>query len=117
MAVTWRRAASSGTTPPWHSWTSNWEDTIEERTLRPPDTTAADVSSHDVSMPRTITTTTWLAEKAAGSSGRPSAAGRARERRHAFRPQAISKTKRECVAAGFNLGAVSRFAEGRRPHD
>ena len=31
------------------------EDTIEDKTLRPPETTAAEVSSHEVSMPRTIT--------------------------------------------------------------
>src|SRR5262245_3726117 len=50
----WRRDASSGTTPPYGPWTSSWEATTLERILRPPSSTAAAVSSQEVSMPRTI---------------------------------------------------------------
>src|SRR5437773_674450 len=50
----WRREASSGTTPPYLAWTSSWEATTFESTLRPPSSTAAAVSSHDVSIPSTI---------------------------------------------------------------
>src|SRR5215472_15243175 len=51
----WRRDANSGTTPPYGACTSSCEATTLESTLRPPSSTAAAVSSQDVSMPRTIT--------------------------------------------------------------
>src|SRR5687767_6025599 len=46
------RLAISGTTPPKRAWRSTWLDTTDETTRRPSSTTAAAVSSHDVSMPR-----------------------------------------------------------------
>src|SRR6266536_2439050 len=52
MSSTWARLASSGTTPPYGACSSTWLDTIDERTRRPSSTTAAAVSSQDVSMPR-----------------------------------------------------------------
>src|SRR5262245_60012626 len=48
------RDASSGTTPPNGPWTASCEDTTEARS-RPSSRTAAAESSHEVSMPRTIT--------------------------------------------------------------
>src|ERR671919_443581 len=51
---TWAREASSGTTPPNRAWMSCWLESTLDRTLTPSSTTAAAVSSHDVSMPRTF---------------------------------------------------------------
>src|ERR1700687_5623384 len=51
----WWRLASSGTTPPQRWWMSIWVETTSERTRRPSSTSAAAVSSQEVSMPRTIT--------------------------------------------------------------
>src|SRR6266508_6556284 len=48
----WSRAASSGTTPPNSRCRSTWEWMTLERMVRPSSTTATDVSSQDVSMPR-----------------------------------------------------------------
>src|SRR4051794_11559427 len=48
----WARLAISGTTPPKRACRSTWLDTTDDRTVRPPHTRAAAVSSHDVSMPR-----------------------------------------------------------------
>src|SRR5215470_3099517 len=50
----WRREASSGTTPPYGACTSSCEATMLASTLRPPSTTAAAVSSQEVSIPSTI---------------------------------------------------------------
>src|SRR3989442_6782661 len=62
-AARWARLASSGTTPPNTLWMS-WDRMIRLASsgggdaLRPPPTrTAADVSSHDVSMPRRTSAT------------------------------------------------------------
>src|SRR3974377_1530487 len=63
MLVRWAREASSGTTPP-KTACASWERITRDRIaaeprsplpspLSPPSTTAADVSSHDVSMPST----------------------------------------------------------------
>jgi hypothetical protein len=49
---TWARPASSGTTPPNAACRSTWLATTDDSTL-PPASTAAAVSSHDVSMPST----------------------------------------------------------------
>src|SRR5207249_97184 len=49
----WRREASSGTTPPYGAWMASWEATTLERTRRPPASTAAAVSSHELSIPST----------------------------------------------------------------
>src|SRR5512138_702958 len=51
MASRWRREAISGTTPPNGRWRSSWEKTTEESTSRPSLTTAAAVSSQEVSIP------------------------------------------------------------------
>src|SRR5438093_1108326 len=48
----WSRAASSGTTPPKSLCRSTWEWMTLARTLRPSSTTATEVSSQEVSMPR-----------------------------------------------------------------
>ena len=48
----WLRAAISGTTPPKGLCSSNWVKTTLERIARSSETTAAAVSSHDVSIPR-----------------------------------------------------------------
>src|SRR5919202_3559280 len=53
---TWARLAISGTTPPYRAWRSTWLDTTDDSTVVPSATTAAAVSSHDVSIPRT---TNW----------------------------------------------------------
>ena len=50
------RLAISGTTPPKRACRSTWLDTIDERTRRPSSTTAAAVSSHDVSSARMVVT-------------------------------------------------------------
>src|SRR5207302_7669819 len=50
----WRREANSGTTPPYGAWTSSWEATTLDRIRRPSATTAAAVSSQELSMPRTF---------------------------------------------------------------
>jgi hypothetical protein len=47
------REAISGTTPPYSAWMATWEDITEERICRPSRTTAAAVSSQDVSIART----------------------------------------------------------------
>ena len=52
ISSTCARLAISGTTPPKRACRSTWLDTTDERTSRPSSTTAAAVSSHDVSMPR-----------------------------------------------------------------
>src|SRR5438552_4225457 len=49
---TWARLAISGTTPPKRAWRSTWLDTTEDSTAAPLATTAAAVSSHEVSIPR-----------------------------------------------------------------
>ena len=49
---TWARPATSGTTPPKRACRSTWLDTTELLTIRPSSTTAAAVSSHEVSMAR-----------------------------------------------------------------
>src|SRR5262245_26024900 len=54
MLRTWWRDASSGTTPPYGPCTASWDETMEERTS-PSRSTAAAVSSHELSIPRTIT--------------------------------------------------------------
>src|SRR5262249_27770716 len=48
----WRRDATSGTTPPKRAWRSSWELRIEDSTRPPSSSTAAQVSSHDVSSAR-----------------------------------------------------------------
>src|SRR5690348_15549707 len=48
----WSRAASSGTTPPNSLCTSTWVWMTLLRTRRPSSTSATEVSSHEVSMPR-----------------------------------------------------------------
>src|SRR5262245_24893330 len=58
-----RRDASSGTTPPYGAWTSSCEATTFERTRRPSARIAADVSSHEVSMPSTSLPITLLVPK------------------------------------------------------
>ena len=50
IVSTWARLASSGTTPPNAACRSIWLATTDERTARSSSTTAAAVSSHDVSM-------------------------------------------------------------------
>jgi len=50
---TWARLATSGTTPPKRECRSVWLLTTEDSTSRPSTTTAAAVSSHEVSMPST----------------------------------------------------------------
>src|SRR5689334_8474820 len=52
MARTCSRLAISGTTPPNGMCRAIWEETTLASTIRPSRTTAALVSSHDVSMPR-----------------------------------------------------------------
>ena len=57
MGVTvsrWARLANSGTTPPKAAWRSIWLATTDERTENVSSTTAAAVSSHDVSMASTV---------------------------------------------------------------
>src|SRR5215468_6254981 len=51
---TWWRDASSGTTPPYGPWTASCDDTTDD-TSRPSRRTAAAVSSHELSRPRTTT--------------------------------------------------------------
>src|SRR5207244_8354897 len=51
-SCTWARLATSGTTPPKRACRSIWLDTTEDSTSEPLATTAAAVSSHDVSIPR-----------------------------------------------------------------
>src|SRR5579862_5079085 len=46
------RDAISGTTPPYRACRSTWLDTTDDCTNRPSSTTAAAVSSHEVSIPR-----------------------------------------------------------------
>jgi len=48
------RDASSGTTPPYFAWTSCCEATTSDRTRQPSSTTAAAVSSHELSSPSTL---------------------------------------------------------------
>ena len=57
VATCWRDA-TSGTTPPYSACTRICDATTSERTRRPSSTTAAAVSSHDVSIPRTKTPST-----------------------------------------------------------
>src|SRR3954470_4545679 len=52
---TWARAATSGTTPPKRRWRSTWLATRFARSVKRSSTTAIAVSSHDVSIPRTLT--------------------------------------------------------------
>ena len=51
---TWARLAISGTTPPKRACSSTWLDTTDDSTWRASTTTAAAVSSHEVSMPSTL---------------------------------------------------------------
>src|SRR6266540_2328019 len=51
---TWAREATSGTTPPNRACRSAWLATRLARTIRPSWMTATAVSSHEVSMPRTL---------------------------------------------------------------
>jgi hypothetical protein len=44
--------ASSGTIPPYLLWISSWLDTMLDKIVLPSSTTAAEVSSHDVSIPK-----------------------------------------------------------------
>src|SRR6185436_1621228 len=55
---TWARAATSGTTPPKRRWRSTWLATRFARSVKRSSTTAIAVSSHDVSIPRTLTRVT-----------------------------------------------------------
>src|SRR5262245_28500660 len=50
----WRRDASSGTTPPYGAWIASCEATTFDRMRRPSASTAAAVSSQELSIPRTI---------------------------------------------------------------
>src|SRR5215470_5655984 len=50
----WRRDASSGTTPPYGAWMASCEATTLDRMRRPSASTAAAVSSHELSIPSTI---------------------------------------------------------------
>src|SRR6267143_3057000 len=54
MTSRWRREASSGTTPPYGAWIASCEATTLESTRRPSASTAAAVSSHELSIPSTI---------------------------------------------------------------
>src|SRR5476649_112678 len=56
MTSMWLRAATSGTTPPYSLWMLIWLATTLERTWRPSSTTAAAVSSQDVSIPSSFIT-------------------------------------------------------------
>ena len=56
MFSTWWREAISGTTPPKGAWNATWDDTTFERIRRASATTAAAVSSQEVSIPRTRAT-------------------------------------------------------------
>src|SRR2546422_162218 len=53
MTSRWRREASSGTTPPYGAWIASCEATTLESTRRPSASTAAAVSSHELSIPST----------------------------------------------------------------
>src|SRR3970282_250067 len=53
MASRWRREASSGTTPPYGAWIASWEATTLDSTRRPSASTAAAVSSQELSIPST----------------------------------------------------------------
>src|SRR5207249_2016518 len=53
MTSRWRREASSGTTPPYGAWMASCEATTLERRRRPSASTAAAVSSHELSIPST----------------------------------------------------------------
>src|ERR687897_1301070 len=66
---TWARLAISGTTPPYRAWRSIWLATTDDRTRVARSTTAAAVSSHDVSMPR-ITSAMALAAYGPRASSR-----------------------------------------------
>src|SRR5215207_11438300 len=66
---TWARLAISGTTPPYLAWRSIWLATTDDRTRVARSTTAAAVSSHDVSMPR-ITSAMALAAYGPRASSR-----------------------------------------------
>src|SRR6185437_1180899 len=52
MARRCSREASSGTTPPYGACVAIWEETTFDNTCAPSRTTAAEVSSHELSMPR-----------------------------------------------------------------
>src|SRR4030042_5239917 len=51
VLICWREATSGNTPPNW-AWMSIWEATTLERIRRPSSTTAAAVSSQEVSIPR-----------------------------------------------------------------
>ena len=53
---TWARDAISGTTPPKRAWRSIWLEITDESCVRPSRTTAAAVSSQELSMPSTVRT-------------------------------------------------------------
>src|SRR3989304_6133843 len=53
------REASSGTTPPYRLWTGTWEETMLARRPAEESYTAAAVSSHELSMPRTRISSTY----------------------------------------------------------
>ncbi len=52
MTLMWWREATSGKTPPYFACSAAWEATTLENAARPFSTTAAAVSSQEVSMPR-----------------------------------------------------------------
>ncbi len=65
--------AISGTTPPYLAWRCSWDATTLARVRVPSATTAAAVSSQEVSMPRMRMgdATLWAAARAAATSCRP----------------------------------------------
>src|ERR1039458_10461150 len=93
----WARAASSGTTPPWGACRAICFDTWLERISRPSRTTAAAVSSHEVSMARMFTLRT-----PSGGAARPS------EKRGS--PHAT------CRIWSGRRSRAWVFGGGRRPH-
>ena len=116
----WARLASSGTTPPKAACRSIWLATTDERTAKVSSTTAAAVSSHDVSMasssrvtaPRASAPATWAREIAPSRSttgiGRPHVDQR---RRHVGERPAVDDEVHGGAEAGRHV--VSRARRGR----
>jgi len=63
-----------GTTPPYWACNSNWVATTEDNTVRPSATTAAAVSSQEVSMPKISMMNQQTADKRRGTQIRRSSA-------------------------------------------
>src|SRR5205807_3755720 len=110
----WSRAASSGTTPPKSLCRSTCEWMTLARTLRPPSTSATEVSSQDVSMPSV--SVSWTSPSGA-TRHLPRTAGKKLVWFRQQIPAKAADVRFDPLQVGFVCPPEPRRVDRVRPHD